>query len=118
MSVSSIQCPKCHTQISVDEVLRHQIEESVKGDLRDEYNQKYISLKLQLSEQSQKEKLELQEQLSKNKKEIETFRENELILRKKAQELEEKDQRIESLKNPWMRLKEKPQLVLNSFKVR
>ncbi|OGE30957.1 hypothetical protein A2631_04730 [Candidatus Daviesbacteria bacterium RIFCSPHIGHO2_01_FULL_44_29] len=95
MSVSSIQCPKCHTQISVDEVLRHQIEESVKGDLRDEYNQKYISLKLQLSEQSQKEKLELQEQLSKNKKEIETFRENELILRKKAQELEEKEKNLE-----------------------
>lgn len=95
MSVSSIQCPKCHTQISVDEVLRHQIEDSVKGDLRDEYNQKYVSLKLQLSEQSKKEKLELEKQLSKNKEEIETFRENELILRKKTQELEEKEKNLE-----------------------
>lgn len=100
---TTLICPNCKKPISVDQALKSQLEDRIKQSLRDEFNQKYVaeirkkeeSLKLQLSEQSQKEKLELQEQLSKNKKEIETFRENELILRKKAQELEEKEKNLE-----------------------
>lgn len=92
---TTLICPNCKKPISIDQALKSQLEDRIKQGLRDEFNQKYVSLKLQLSEKSQKEKLELQEQLSKNKKEIEEFRENELILRKKARELEEKEKNLE-----------------------
>lgn len=92
---ATLICPNCKKPISIDQALRSELEDQIKQKIRDEFNQKYVSLKLQLSEQSKKEKLELEEQLSKNKKEIETFRENELILRKKTWELEEKEKNLE-----------------------
>lgn len=102
-STTTLICPNCKKPISVNQALKGQLEDQIKQSLRDEYNKKYVeevrrkeeSLKLQISEQSQKEKLELEERLTKNKKEIETFRENELILRKKTQELEEKEKNLE-----------------------
>lgn len=96
---TTLICPNCKKPISVDQALKSQLEDQIKQNLRDEFNQKYVAeikkKEEQLSEQSQKEKLELEEQLVKNKKEIETFRENELILRKKTQELEEKEKNLE-----------------------
>ncbi len=100
---TTLICPNCKKPISVDQALKSQLEDRIKQNLRDEFNQKYVaeikkkeeSLKEQLSEQSQKEKLELEQQLASNKKEIEIFRENELILRKKTQELEEKEKNLE-----------------------
>lgn len=87
-------CPNCKKPIS-DQVLKGQLEDQIKQSLRDEFNQRYVEEIKKKSEQSKKEKLELEEQLSKNRKEIETFRENELILRKKALELEEKEKNLE-----------------------
>lgn len=98
-STTTLICPNCKKPISVDQALKSQLEDQIKQSLRDEFNQKYVAeikkKEEQLFEQVQKEKLELEDQLSENKKEIEVFRENELILRKKAQALEEKEKNLE-----------------------
>lgn len=81
---TSFVCPKCKEKISIDEALKSQLEDKIRQDLRGEYNKKWQDL--------QKEQ---NEQLEKQKKEIDTFRENELALRKKTQELEEKEKNLE-----------------------
>ncbi len=100
---STLICPNCKKEISINDALKSQLEDQIKQGLRDEFNQKYLAeikkkealIKEQLSEQSQKEKIELAEQLEKQKKEIDLFRENELSLRKKTVELEEKEKNLE-----------------------
>ena len=102
---TTLICPNCKKEISVDEALKSQLEDKIKQSLRDEYNQKYVAeikkkeeaLKEQLQEQSQKDKSEMEEQLVKQNKEIETFRNTEITLRRKAQELEEKEKNMELL---------------------
>lgn len=100
-------CPNCKKEISVDEAIKGQLEDQIKSHLRDEYNQKWIDekkkleqsveegVKKQLLEESKKEKELLEEQLEKQKKENDIFRQNELTLRKKAQDLEEKEKNME-----------------------
>ena len=102
---TTLICPNCKKEISVDEALKSQLEDKIKQSLRNEYNQKYVAeikkkeeaLKEQLQEQSQKDKSEMEEQLVKQNKEIETFRNTEITLRRKAQELEEKEKNMELL---------------------
>lgn len=81
---TSFICPNCNKKISIDQALKSQVEDKIRQDLRGEYNKKWQDL--------QKEQ---NEQLEKQKKEIETFRENELALRKKTLELEEKEKNLE-----------------------
>lgn len=81
---TSFVCPNCKKKISIDQALKSQLEDQIRQNLRDEYNQKWQHL-----QREQEEKLE------KQKKEIEVFRANELALRKKTAELEEKEKNLE-----------------------
>jgi len=98
-----IICPNCKKQISIDEALKSQISGQIENNLRNEFNQKFIeekkklaeNLQDQINEKTKKEKLEMEECLEKQKKEIEIFRENELILRKKTLDLEDKEKNLE-----------------------
>lgn len=106
MNPNSLICPNCKKEISIDQALKSQLEDEVKKSLRDEFNLKYLeekkklqeTLEKQLKEESQKEKSILEEQIEKQKKELDTARNFELELRKKTQELEEKEKNMELLK--------------------
>lgn len=92
---TSIICPNCKKKISIDQAFKSQLEDQIRQSLRDEYNEKWQNLQKQQEEKTQKEKILLEEQLEKQKKEINLFRENELALRKKTTELEEKEKNLE-----------------------
>lgn len=101
-STTTLICPNCKKPISND-AMKLQLEDQIKQGLKDEYNKKWLeekrkleaSLQEQVDAKTKKEKLELEEQLKKQEKEIDLFRENELSLRKKTQELEEKEKNLE-----------------------
>lgn len=96
---SSIICPNCKNKISIDEALSHQIEDKLKQGLRDEFNKKYLDEKRKLEEkieaESGKELKLLKEQFDKQKQELDRVRDYELELRKRANELEEKEKNLE-----------------------
>jgi len=52
---TTIKCPKCHTEINVNEILYHQLEEELK--------QKNIAEQKKLQDEVKKKEKELQEQL-------------------------------------------------------
>jgi len=82
---TQISCPNCGTQIDVNDLLKHQLEDSI----RKEFKEKEVSIKKQLEA---KEKKLLQEKLefeAKKKKEAEDFQ-NKLDTKLK-QELQEKE---------------------------
>lgn len=92
---ATLVCPNCKKEIPIDEVFKSQLGDQIRQSLRDEYNEKWQDLQKAQEEKTQKEKILLEEQLQKQKKEIELFRENELVLRKKTTELEEKEKNLE-----------------------
>ncbi|MBU1031489.1 DUF2130 domain-containing protein [Patescibacteria group bacterium] len=92
---TNIICPNCKKRISIDQAFKSQIEDQIRQNLRDEYNEKWQNLQKKQDEKTKEEKLVLEEQLEKQKKEIDLFRENELVLRKKTAELEEKEKNLE-----------------------
>lgn len=92
---TTIICPNCKKKISIDQAFKSQLEDQIRQSLRDEYNEKWQNLQKEQEEKTQKEKILLEEQLEKQKKEINLFRENELALRKKTIELEEKEKNLE-----------------------
>lgn len=94
-STTSLICPNCKKEISIDQAFKSQIEDQIRQNLRNEYNEKWQNLQKQQDEKTEKERLALEEQLVKQKKEIDLFRENELALRKKTAELEEKEKNLE-----------------------
>lgn len=79
MNSSSIKCPNCQSEISVDEVLRHQIEDSIKDSLRQKM----------LKWQQDKEKA-FEQELSQKEKQLQESKVKELGLLKKERELETK----------------------------
>lgn len=79
MNSSSIKCPNCQSEISVDEVLRHQIEDSIKESLRQKM----------LKWQEEKEK-SFEQELAQKEKQLEESKQKELSLLKKEEELETK----------------------------
>lgn len=99
MNPTSIICPNCKTEISIDEALSHQIEDKLKQSLRDEFNKKYLEEKKKLAEkieeESGKELKLLKEQFEKQKLDLDKAHEFELELRKKTAELEEKEKNLE-----------------------
>lgn len=98
-SSANFICPNCKEKISIDAALKSQLEDQIKQNLRDEYNQKWIEekkkLELSSDEKSKKEKEFLEEEIKKQKEELDKAREFELELRKKTQELEEKEKNLE-----------------------
>lgn len=125
MSGTSIKCPNCHSEISVDEVLKHQLEESIKLEFKHEIEEqreedrkklvawkeeqkkqlaeKEQALRLSLTEQLQKdltaaslqETKTLKEQILQKNKQLEDSRSRELNLLKKEEELEHKAKEVE-----------------------
>lgn len=121
MNPSSIICPKCQNKISIDEALSHQFAESFKKEFeqkrekeREEERKQMREFKENLEKSNQekegrleeklKEKLEkessdemkfLKEELDKQKVEAQKAKDNELLLRKKATELEEKEKNMD-----------------------
>ncbi len=121
MNPSTIICPKCQNKISIDEALSHQLSESLKKEFEEKRKQEQEEerekvrkwkeqfentqaqkeklleekLKEKLSKESSDEMKFLQEELEKQKQESQKARENELMLRKKANELEEKEKNME-----------------------
>lgn len=79
MNSSSIKCPNCQSEISVDEVLRHQIEDSIKESLRQKM----------LKWQQEKEK-SFEQELAQKEKQLQESKQKELSLLKKEEELETK----------------------------
>ncbi len=82
---TQISCPNCGTQIDVNDLLKHQLEDSI----RKEFKEKEVSIKKELEAKEEKlaqEKLEFE---SKKKKEAEDFQ-NKLDTKLK-QELQEKE---------------------------
>lgn len=121
MNPSKVKCPNCQHEFSPDEAYSHQLSESLKKEFeakrekeREEERQKMQDWKEKLEKSQEekekqfteklKEKLEkesldemkfLKEELDKQKHEAQKARENELALRKKASELEEKEKNLE-----------------------
>lgn len=118
MSVSSIQCPNCKSQISVDQVLTHQIEESLKQKFQAESEAEKIKYRKEMQEwkeekektlagdltekikqeilaTSQEESKRLQEKLEEKEKIIAESRQKELTFLKKEEELEQKSREME-----------------------
>ena len=99
MSVSSITCPNCKNEISVDEALSHKIEENLKKELRQKMiawqEEKEKALKKELLEKSDKESKLLKEELEEKKKQLNEAREFELQLRKEKTKLEDEKKAFE-----------------------
>jgi hypothetical protein len=121
MNPSTIICPKCQNKISIDEALSHQLSESLKKEFEEkrekerederrkmqdwkeklekmqtEKAEKEIKdLRLKIKEEQGSELKQLQEELSRQKEEAQKAKENELILRKKANELEDREKNLE-----------------------
>jgi len=83
-TAASIICPNCKKKISIDEVLKAQLEDQIRQSLRNEYNEKWQLLKK-----------EQDDVIKRQKDELDKAREFELELRKKTQELEEKEKNLE-----------------------
>lgn len=121
MNPTSIICPKCQNKISIDEALSHQLTESLKKEFeeirkkeqeeerekvrrwKEQFEKSQLEkagkleekIKEKITKESSDEMKFLQEQLEKQKQESQKAKENELMLRKKANELEEKEKNME-----------------------
>ncbi|MDR1876612.1 MAG: DUF2130 domain-containing protein [Flavobacteriaceae bacterium] len=80
-----IQCPNCRTEIDVNDILKHQLEESIKK----EYQEKLLSSQKEIQERNALLEREKEEFEAKKKKENELFQERlNKITKEKAQEIE------------------------------
>lgn len=83
-----IRCPKCNTEISVDDVLSEQIKNNVKNEIEKEIRS--------VAEKENESKLQiLEEKLKQREKNIAEFREQEIKLRKEKDSLEEEKKNFE-----------------------
>lgn len=81
---NSIKCIHCGKEFEISQALKHDIEESIKKDVIDQFTKKQ---KVEVEE--------LQQALEEQKKKNDEFVEKELELRKKNRELEEKEKNLE-----------------------
>ena len=121
MNTQVIVCPNCQNKISIDEALSHQLADSIKKEFeskreiereeerkkmkewreklekaQEEKEEKVIKdLRMKIKEENEGEFKELQEELKRQKEEAQKAKENELFLRKKANELEERSKNID-----------------------
>ncbi len=98
-TTTSLICPNCKKEISIDQALESQLKEKIEQGLKDQYNHKWVEEKKKLEErikeEASQEKSNLLEQVEKQRKEIDRARQYELELRKKTTELEEKEKNLE-----------------------
>src|SRR2546423_6331635 len=99
----TITCPKCHELIPIKATLHKQLSESLREDIESKLKGDYESKLLEDRKKLEQEAVEkaqaavmlelrdLREQEEENKKKIEAYQEQELSLRKKTRELEERE---------------------------
>lgn len=98
-----IECPKCHTEISVQDALaadieakyQKQYELNLQVQLKAEKTSIEQKLKSDLAEKSRVELEDLKTQLQEKSKQVQESQKAELELRKKARELEDKEKSLE-----------------------
>ena len=84
-SQTQIKCPNCGNEIDVNDILKHQLEESIKK----EYQEKYISSQKELQEKNNLLERQKEEFEAKKKKENEIFQERlSKITKEKTLEIE------------------------------
>jgi hypothetical protein len=106
----TVKCPNCKTEFSPDEAISHEFTDSIRKEFEEKRKQEQEEerekvrkwkeqyeeqVKDRLSKESSEEMKFLQEELEKQKQESQKAKENELFLRKKAGELEEKAKNID-----------------------
>jgi hypothetical protein len=117
----TVKCPNCKTEFSPDEAISHEFADSIRKEFEEkrkveqeqerekvrkwkerfeksrEEKEKQLEEKLKekISKESSEEMKFLKEELDKQKEEAQKAKENELLLRKKANELEEKEKNLE-----------------------
>ncbi|MBI4129683.1 DUF2130 domain-containing protein [Candidatus Roizmanbacteria bacterium] len=99
---NNITCPHCGEHIEISEALRKQIEVEVGKSLSEKHRKEIEDIRYKIQEETQQklqkkyqeEQEVLQEELKENQERIAKFREQELLLRKKARELEEQKEEL------------------------
>ena len=100
---NTITCPHCGKPVEVTEALRKTIENQIGKELNEKHQQEISDLRFKISEELQKkiaqkykeEQEELKEELQESRARIDKFREQELVLRKKTRELEDKEKELQ-----------------------
>ena len=98
MAQEYISCPKCGTKIELSEAISSQLEQRLRGELSEEYKRKFLKEKEQLEQRAKRsaedslgvEMSDLKAQLEDRSKKLDAARTEELALRKRQRELEDK----------------------------
>jgi len=98
MTQEYISCPKCGTKIELSEAISSQLEQRLRGELAEEYKRQFLKEKEQLEQRARRaaedslgvEMADLKAQLEDRSKKLEAARTEELALRNRQRELEDK----------------------------
>ena len=98
MTQEYISCPKCGTKIELSEAISSQLEQRLRGELGEEYKHQFLKEKEQLEQRARQaaedslgvEMVDLKAQLEDRSKKLEAARTEELALRNRQRELEDK----------------------------
>ncbi|MBI3291402.1 MAG: DUF2130 domain-containing protein [Elusimicrobia bacterium] len=98
MAQEYINCPKCGSKIEISEAISSQLEQRLRGQLGEEYKNQFLKEKQELERRARKaaedslsvEMADLKAQLGERSKKLEVARTEELVLRKRQRELEER----------------------------
>ncbi|OGK55057.1 hypothetical protein A3B56_03145 [Candidatus Roizmanbacteria bacterium RIFCSPLOWO2_01_FULL_45_11] len=100
---NQIICPHCGEHVEITEVLRRQIEVEVGHSLTEKHRKEIQEVRLKIQEETKKKlqdefydkNKELAQELEEKTKRLETFREQELQLRKEKRDLEEREKELQ-----------------------
>jgi len=98
MAQEYINCPKCGSKIEISEAISSQLEQRLRGQLAEEYKSQFLKEKQELERRARQtaedslgvEMTDLKAQLEDRSKKLEAARTEELTLRRRQRELEEK----------------------------
>lgn len=103
MAQEFINCPQCGAKIEISEAISNQLEQRLRGQLAEEYKRQFLKEKGQLEQRARRatedslgvELSDLKTQLQDRSKQLEAARAEELALRKRQHELEERQASME-----------------------
>ena len=98
MAQEYLSCPKCGTKIELSEAISNQLEQRLRGEIAEEYKRQFLKEKEQLEQRARRtaedslgvEMADLKAQLEDRSKKLEAARTEELALRNRQRELEDK----------------------------
>src|SRR3989344_1116862 len=85
--VETFRCPHCGKQIEIDEVLRHQVEDTLRKKLE-------ARIKTELNKKTSEVIEDLRRQLVERDKKVDEFREQELRLRAERRKIEDREKEL------------------------